>query len=64
MEFDDCDLFTPESVGHHLKNNAFLGVDTRALTKKIREKGTMLGKVNHTEGSNMLTLFTHEERPE
>ena len=22
------------------------GIDTRALTKKIREKGTMLGKVN------------------
>ena len=26
-------------------NTLHLGIDTRALTKKIREKGTMLGKV-------------------
>jgi len=26
-------------------NTSHLGIDTRALTKKIREKGTMLGKV-------------------
>lgn len=26
-------------------NTLYLGIDTRALTKKIREKGTMLGKV-------------------
>ena len=25
--------------------STFSGIDTRALTKKIREKGTMLGKV-------------------
>ena len=27
----------------------FVGVDTRTLTKKIREKGTMLGKVRSRE---------------
>ena len=26
---------------------ALIGIDTRQLTKKIREKGTMLGKVSH-----------------
>ena len=36
------------SLGKWLKENgvpAIYGVDTRALTKKIREKGSMLGKV-------------------
>jgi carbamoylphosphate synthase small subunit len=29
----------------------FAGIDTRALTKKIREEGTMLGKVGKKESS-------------
>lgn len=37
-----------KSLGEWLKENnipALYGIDTRALTKKLREKGTMLGKI-------------------
>ncbi len=37
-----------QSLGDWLKNHhipALYGIDTRALTKKLREKGTMLGKI-------------------
>ena len=36
------------SVGDVLHHNwcAIIGIDTRQLTKRIREKGTMLGKVS------------------
>lgn len=34
-----------EIDGHYLGNLCETGIDTRCLTKKIREKGTMLGKL-------------------
>ena len=45
---DYCHFLAKSSLGSWLKENgipALYGVDTRALTKKIREKGSMLGKV-------------------
>jgi carbamoyl-phosphate synthase/aspartate carbamoyltransferase len=55
---DDFSHFlATSSLGTWLKENgipAIYGVDTRALTKKIREKGTLLGKVlaRRTDASN------------
>ena len=37
-------LFLADWLKYH-KITALFGVDTRAITKKIREKGAMLGKV-------------------
>ncbi|MBA7520780.1 Carbamoyl-phosphate synthase small chain [subsurface metagenome] len=37
-----------DSLGNWLKKNnipGIYGVDTRALTKRLREKGTMLGRI-------------------
>jgi carbamoyl-phosphate synthase/aspartate carbamoyltransferase len=45
---DFSHFLAKSSLGSWLKENgvpALFGVDTRALTKKIREKGSMLGKV-------------------
>lgn len=45
---DHSHFLASSSLGEWLKENgvpALYGVDTRALTKKIREKGSMLGKV-------------------
>lgn len=45
---DFSHFLATSSLGSWLKENgvpALFGVDTRALTKKIREKGSMLGKV-------------------
>jgi carbamoyl-phosphate synthase/aspartate carbamoyltransferase len=45
---DHSHFLASSSLGAWLKENgvpALYGVDTRALTKKIREKGSMLGKV-------------------
>ncbi|KAJ7475150.1 hypothetical protein B0H11DRAFT_1327067 [Mycena galericulata] len=46
---EDCSHFLAKSsLGAWLKENgvpAIYGVDTRALTKKIREKGSLLGKI-------------------
>jgi hypothetical protein len=42
------------SLGSWLKENgvpAMCGVDTRALTKRIRQQGTMLGRLLHQRGS-------------
>ena len=47
----------------NIENNIFFsGVDTRALTKKIREKGTMLGKVSNFKACEYVlrhNLFQH-----
>ncbi|KXN91343.1 Protein pyrABCN [Leucoagaricus sp. SymC.cos] len=50
------------SLSTWLKENdipALYGVDTRALTKKIREKGSMLGKVLARSGLNFDPLGIH-----
>ena len=47
-----------ESLGNWLKKHSvpgIFGIDTRALTKKLREKGTMLGKI--ISGDNDVDLY-------
>jgi carbamoyl-phosphate synthase/aspartate carbamoyltransferase len=59
---DHSHFLASSSLGAWLKENgvpALYGVDTRALTKKIREKGSMLGKVlaRNTNGSSSRPPF-------
>ncbi|KAF8881623.1 carbamoyl-phosphate synthase [Infundibulicybe gibba] len=65
---DDYSHFLSDSsLGAWLKENnvpALFGIDTRALTKKIREKGSMLGRVlARQSGAAAGTLRTLPESP-
>ncbi len=63
-----------KSLGTWLKENkipALCGIDTRALTKKIREQGAMPGKIiinnedigfRHTDSENLVDLVSTKER--
>jgi len=54
---DFSHFLSKSSLGTWLKENgipALYGIDTRALTKKIREKGSMLGKVLARSGAPRL----------
>lgn len=56
---DFSHFLSNSSLGAWLKENgipALYGIDTRALTKKIREKGSMLGKVLARSGAPSLGL--------
>jgi carbamoyl-phosphate synthase/aspartate carbamoyltransferase len=58
---DYSHFLASSSLGAWLKENnvpAMFGVDTRALTKRIREKGTMLGKLLARKPENERTPLT------
>ena len=61
---DFSHFLSKSSLGAWLKENgipALYGIDTRALTKKIREKGSMLGKVlARLGGPRLVRPNTHE----
>ncbi|MFZ5973850.1 MAG: carbamoyl phosphate synthase small subunit [Bacillota bacterium] len=52
-----CNWMMQDTIGHHLKNAgipALAGVDTRAITRKLREYGTMRGIITDNPGSAAL----------
>jgi len=65
---DFSHFLATSSLGAWLKENgvpAIYGVDTRSLTKKIREKGSMLGKLlAHALGSSPPKTASHSAVPE
>ena len=64
---DFSHFLAKSSLGTWLKENgvpALFGVDTRALTKKIREKGSMLGKLlARSDGPGMSRPRNHDFLP-
>jgi len=65
---DFSHFLATSSLGAWLKENevpAIYGVDTRSLTKKIREKGSMLGKLlAHSPGPSPPKTASHSVVPE